>query len=136
MLIIILKILFCSFVDLYLRYEPSREKPNNAYAKTKAQISCAVTAQLISAFVFATWIVQFLFYLYSKFQASSLLLWLHRPVCVRSGPSGRNPNCWFSHAVDHIKYMKFCRKGFKLVILDEADAMTGDAQNSLRRGRY
>ena len=25
-----------------------------AYAKTKAQISCAVTAQLISAFVFAT----------------------------------------------------------------------------------
>ena len=24
------------------------------YAKTKAQISCAVTAQLISAFVFAT----------------------------------------------------------------------------------
>ena len=25
-----------------------------AYAKTKAQISCTVTAQLISAFVFAT----------------------------------------------------------------------------------
>ena len=29
--------------------------------KTKSQISCAVTAQLISAFVFATRIVQFLF---------------------------------------------------------------------------
>ena len=28
-----------------------------AYAKTKAQISCAVTAQLISVFVFATRIV-------------------------------------------------------------------------------
>ena len=28
-----------------------------AYAKTKPQISCAVTAQLISAFVFATQIV-------------------------------------------------------------------------------
>ena len=29
-----------------------------AYAKTKTQISCAVTAQLICAFVIATWIVQ------------------------------------------------------------------------------
>ena len=34
-------------------------KPDFAYAKTKAQISCAVTAPLISANVFATWIVQF-----------------------------------------------------------------------------
>ena len=41
--------------------------------KTKAQISCAVTAQLISAFVFATSIVHFLLYLYPKFQASNLL---------------------------------------------------------------
>ena len=41
-----------------------------ANAKTKAQISRAVTAQLISAFVFATRIVQFLLYLNPKFQAS------------------------------------------------------------------
>ena len=34
-----------------------------AYAKTKTQISFAVTAKLISAFVFATWIVQSLFFL-------------------------------------------------------------------------
>ena len=45
-----------------------------AYAKTKAQISFTVTAKLISAFVFATRIVQFLFFLNPKFQASSLLL--------------------------------------------------------------
>ena len=56
-----------------------------AYAKTKPQISCAVTAQVISAFVFATRIVQFLFFLNPKFQACTQLLWLHRPVCVGHG---------------------------------------------------
>ena len=55
------------------------------YAKTKKQISFAVTAKLISAFVFATQIVQSLYYLNPKFQASSHLLWLHRPVCVGPG---------------------------------------------------
>ena len=49
-------------------------KPAFAYAKTKAQISFAVTAKLISAFVFAMRIVQSLFYLNPKFQASSQLL--------------------------------------------------------------
>ena len=34
--------------------EPHHEKKLFAYAKTKAQISCAVTAQLISTFVFTT----------------------------------------------------------------------------------
>ena len=52
------------------------------YAKTKAQINFAVTAKLISAFVLATQILQFLFFLNPKFQASSLLLWLYRSVCV------------------------------------------------------
>ena len=42
-------------------------KPVFAYAKTKAQISCAVTTQLISAFVFATQIVLFLFFINPKF---------------------------------------------------------------------
>ena len=45
------------------------------------------------AFVFATRIVQFLFYLNPKFQASSSILCLYRPVCV--GP-GRKPHCCFS----------------------------------------
>ena len=43
------------------------------------------TVKLISAFVFATQIVQFLFFLNPKSQASSLLLCLFRLVCVRPG---------------------------------------------------
>ena len=41
----------------------AREKQQFVFAKTKTQISCAVTAQLIRAFVFANWmhVVQFLF---------------------------------------------------------------------------
>ena len=42
-----------------------------AYAKTKTQISFALTAKLISAFVFATRIVQSLYYQNPKFQDSS-----------------------------------------------------------------
>ena len=59
----------------------------------KAQISFAVTAKLISTFVFATLIVESLYFLNPKFQASSHLLWLYSPVCV--GP-GRNPEDRFS----------------------------------------
>ena len=66
-------------------------KPDFAEAKTKAQISFAVTAKLISAFVFATRIVQFLFYLNPKFQASSSFQSLYRPVCVGPGRKPRRP---------------------------------------------
>ena len=62
-----------------------------ANAKIKALISCAVNAQLISAFVFATQIVQSLYFLNPKFQASSHLLWLYRPVCVGPGRKLRRP---------------------------------------------
>ena len=61
------------------------------YAKTKAQISFAVTAKLISAFVFATRIVHFLFLLNPKFQASMLLLGLYMSVCVRPDWKQRRP---------------------------------------------
>ena len=61
------------------------------YAKTKMQISCAVTAQLISAFVFAIRILQSLYYINLKFQASGHLLWLYSPVCVGPGPKSRRP---------------------------------------------
>ena len=70
-------------------------KPHFAYGKTKAQISCAVNAKLISAFVFATQIVQFLYFLNPKFPASVTV------SSVYVGP-GRNPNCWFSQAHAHL----------------------------------
>ena len=54
-------------------------------------ISFAVTTKLISAFVFATEIVQSLFFLNPKFQGSSHLLWLYSPVCVRPGQKPRSP---------------------------------------------
>ena len=68
--------------------EPPHGKTNNL-----------VTAKLISAFVFATRLVQFLFYLNPKFQASSYFLCLYRPVYV--GPV-RKPHCWFSHEAAQI----------------------------------
>ena len=51
--------------------------------------------QLISAFVFATQIIQSLFFLNPKFQGSSHLLWLYSLVCVG------NPEDWFSHNEGH-----------------------------------
>ena len=53
---------------------------------------------LISFFVFATWIVQSLFYLNPKLQASRHVMWLYSPVCV--GP-GRKPKDLFSHDEAH-----------------------------------
>ena len=72
----------------------SWENQQFAYVKTNAQISFAVTAKLISAFIFATRIVQSLYFLNTKFHASSRLLLLCSPVCV--GP-GRKPQRWFSY---------------------------------------
>ena len=54
--------------------------------------------RLCFRYVFATRIVQFLFYFNPKFQASSSFLCLYRPVCV--GPV-RKPHCWFSHETAH-----------------------------------
>ena len=57
------------------------------------------TAKLISAFVFATWIVQYLYLLNPNFQAPSHLQWLYSLVCVRPG---QKPHCWFSHVAAQI----------------------------------
>ena len=55
--------------------------------------------KLISAFVFAIRIVQSLYFLNPKFQASSHLVWLYSPLCV--GP-GKNPENRFSHKEAHM----------------------------------
>ena len=52
-------------------------------------------AKLIPAFVFTSWIVQFLYFLKTKFQASSHLLWMYSLVCVR--PGGKPRRLVFSH---------------------------------------
>ena len=76
-------------------YDPPHGITKNLHRrKQSAEQLCsnsAVTAQLISTFVFAAWIAQSFFFLNPKFQASSLLLRLYSPVCVGAG---RNPNCW------------------------------------------
>ena len=46
---------------------------------------------MISAFVFATRLVQSLFFLYSKFQASSHIVWSCSLVCVGPGRKSRRP---------------------------------------------
>ena len=72
-----------------------RRKSLFAYTKTKMQI----TAKLISAFVFASYVVLSVYFLNPKFQASSHLLYLYSLVCV--GP-GRKPERLFSHDAAHI----------------------------------
>ena len=58
-----------------LSNEPHGEK-NLLFAHAKTKV------QLISAFVFATFVVQFLYFPNLKFQASSYLLLLYRLVCA------------------------------------------------------
>ena len=60
-------------------------KPAFCIYKNKDADQLAVTTQLISAFVFTTRIVQFLYLLDPKFKACSHLLWLYSPVCVAPG---------------------------------------------------
>ena len=91
------------------------------YAKTKTQISFTVTAKLISAFVFTTQIVQSLYFLNSKFQASSHLLRLYSPVCV--GP-GRKPEHRFSHNEAHIV-------GEEILMSNHNIGFYGDSDNLL-----
>ena len=79
--------------------ERLHHKSNNLHMQ-KQRRGPALLLKLISAFVFATWIIQFHFFLNPKFPSSSNLLSLYRLDCV--GP-GRKPHCWFSHEAAQIK---------------------------------
>ena len=65
-------------------YEIMTRTPAFAYMRKHALISCAVNAQLISAFVSAQKIVQslYMYLLNSNFQDSSHLMWLHSHIFV------------------------------------------------------
>ena len=76
---------------LAFSYEPRHEKTRFLPMRKQRRrlASQLVTAKLISAFVFATRIVQFLpCYLYPNYQ---VLLRLFRPVCVKPGRKPRRP---------------------------------------------
>ena len=68
--------------------------------------------KLISAFVFATWIVQFRFYLNPKFQASSHLLSLYSPICV--GPGRKPRRSVFSHEAQFVSAMQVLLRTHKI----------------------
>ena len=68
------------------------------------------TAKLISAFVFATWIVQYLYLLNRKFKASSHLLCLYSPVFV--GPGWKPRRQVFSQRGSYVNF------GIKFTIPD------------------
>ena len=86
----LMQLMFIINIHVVMSYEPRREKTGFLHMR-KTQISFAVTAKLISAFVFATRIVQSLYYLNPKFQASSHLLWLYSLVCVGPGWKPQRP---------------------------------------------
>ena len=105
----------------------SWENQHLAYAKTKTQISFAVTAKLISAFVLAARIVQCVYFLNPKFQASSYLQWLYSLVRVRLC---QNPHCGFSHIAAHFIVMT-CKCSSRVVLPQALPALgTGLPKNS------
>ena len=87
----------CSFWNAWLHFRLKlslvMRKPAFCICENKDadQLVASVTAQLISTFVFTKRIVQFLYYLNPKYQASSHLLWLYSSVCVGPGQKSRRP---------------------------------------------
>ena len=74
-------------------------KPTICICKNKGADQLRGSREADHAFVFATRIVQSLYFLNTKFHASSSFLRLYRPVCVEPV---RKPHCWFSHKTAQI----------------------------------
>ena len=84
---------------LVCSFEPRCEKTAFCICKNKDADQLRGNPEADHAFVFATQIGQYLYFLNPKFHASSHLLWLYSLVCVRPG---LKPECWFSHDATHI----------------------------------
>ena len=74
--------------SVFFLNEPLHKKTNKMLGRKQRHRSASQYREADLRLVFATRIVQSLFFLNPKFQASNHLLWLHRSVCV--GP-GLNP---------------------------------------------
>ena len=83
-----------------INQEASREIQIFAYAKAKAQNSCAVPAQLISTFVSAILTVQLLYF--SKFGNFKLLDFFCSCTGWFVSYPVRNPEVWFSRVTAQI----------------------------------
>ena len=71
--------------------EPRREKTAFCICENKYADQLCGSREADERLVFATRIVQSIFYLNPKFQASSHLLWVYSLVCVRPGRKSRRP---------------------------------------------
>lgn len=63
------------------------------------------------------------------------VLFFHLQVLELNASDDRGINVVREQILSFASTRTIFKAGFKLVILDEADAMTNDAQNALRRGR-
>ena len=86
-----------------------------ACVKTKTQISSVVTAQLISAFVFATQVIDSLLFLHPTFEASMYLLWLNSPICERLTLS-ETPKNFFYLGATYIMHTLYHTKQPKILL--------------------
>ena len=75
--------------------EKNMRKPTFCICENKGTDQICSNCKADHAFVFAAWKVQFLFFLNTKFQASSHLPCMYRP--------GQIAQCWFSHDVAQLR---------------------------------
>ena len=95
-------------------------KPAFCICENKGADHLRCNREAISAVVFATRIVQSLYFINPKFQASSYLLWLYSPVCVGPGQKPRTPV--FSERDSFIDFL-FLRQSYDVTVnLDQIKA--------------